>query len=395
MDRLVNALEKAADKIEGGLKYTTSFEGFEKDKDSGIDYVYYNVHALNTGDVPIPFTFNQFRDSGIVDKASQYFMAVDRLTVPTMLTPVMAWPMVDRNTVDNEYFSITLYYDDGKGDTKAYREYLEFPIPGVTSATNPIREPGMVMSFQGIMNSFNDAFNAATTALNADHAAELTQAPYMTFDPIANRIALNVLDELVEGKTIPNVTVFINSKAYVTFINAFITTFHGYNQPDGMDFKVNLSYNGINNATLPAFDDYKGVAYAGGAGLINYCEYPQTELFNNKRMVILNTSSVPVTNDLNSGDTSQSSSSNAMDQTLTDFVIVYSNALSGQSKTYIQYVPSLLRYKTLLNNTPLLNFDMTCFIEFTDHRRIQLLIPPGQCMTLKMRFQSKRTVITS
>ena len=136
--------------------------------------IYYNarIEADPLGErKQAKFSVNRVQE--ILHIPSDYELAIVRFKIPRTTIPMMFWK--------NNYWSITL-----KIGIQEYTEYLNF----IPNTTFPGRDS--IYTQQEFVDSINNAFVTAFTALNAAHTIASDFPPALYYDPITRLCTLEV-----------------------------------------------------------------------------------------------------------------------------------------------------------------------------------------------------------
>ena len=164
------------------------------------DNIYLDIIQRNlTSDFPLTFNFKEIRNEIIIDNPSNYYLGVDRFTIPSFYTPILTFlPQLGTFQALSQW-SITLAYFDAGNNLTFYRAFLPilpnniFPeIPLGTNITpadynNPffyIYDPNTLTI--SINEAFQTAFNSVVPAVPVD-----AKPPYITYNQDTRLFTLN------------------------------------------------------------------------------------------------------------------------------------------------------------------------------------------------------------
>ncbi len=196
-----------------------------------------------TGEAPVNAEYNVTKNEIILKKASDYYCAVIRFTIPLDQVPILICPIVP-NQGDPDLTPLIIGIEYGNGVAARFPVNLTYLnqgilVPPVQDKILQVITPYYFMySYQNLINMINIALGTAW--VNAGLQALLPNylSPYFFLDHTTNLISLVVPKHLTYGTpiapTLFKPTIFMNS-ALAGFLDAFNVSFNGYNNAQGND----------------------------------------------------------------------------------------------------------------------------------------------------------------
>ena len=383
------------------------------------DHVYYNIliphnPTSSTGGLPPNLaTFEENRVQPILDKPSDYYLAVTRFlvpggTIPIFIFRVNPYPNTD---INQGIYSVTLSWNGN--DVQQYVEYqtnasnntsynVPFAqIPPALSSSNPnqtLSNYYYVFSYQEMLDMVNTAIsNALYTLINTYGAPSDAVAPYFIYNPQTQLFSLisqiKYFDEATANGglgNLPTISLYVNLPLFRLFDGIEVIS-EGYNVTNNKYIRYviknnnNNFYFGNSNA---APTTYPYLYYQMSQ------EYPTIVNWNSLQSIVFTSVSLPSRSEYIPGTTSagsvglSQSGNNNFRQIITDFQVLQD--LGGSARTVIQYFPqSPYRYVDLLSNDPLRKLDITVWWSDTDNNLYPVTVPTGGVVTIKMLFIKK------
>jgi hypothetical protein len=326
-------------------------------EDTG-DHIYYNIDIRRTDQNKGVAVFNETRVEPILQKPSDYELAVVRFSIPSQSIPIFLWRENALNvTISylNFDFKTTLQHIP---NTPAGSPF-DFYGPAIWNYADLIDSINV-----GLLASFN-AFVAGTPAF----AGKPTTAPYMIFN--AETSLCSLIAEQAYDTTIAN-------PVYIYFNRNMINYFPALQNFDADD--------GDKAAWIRVKDNFNNTFVEGG---ITYYEvkeeYTTLFLWNDLQKILLETDAIPVRQELLGTQT------NKLRKIITDF-----EPLSSiNDRSQIQYFPQgPLRFYDLISDYPLRDMNLNIRWETKDGRTFPLYLNDYDNATVKLYFKAKGTMIT-
>lgn len=281
------------------------------------NYIYFNIETYFKGENT--FDFDDNRVQSILKNPSDYELAVERFSVPTIGIPIQF-------KIPNQY-KISLEYN---GTVK--ESFVTFPS---NSTAPPLYPP-----YQAIWhyNGFTEGINIALKDIHDQmKLAEPTFLPtkpvYMSYEENTNLFPLYCQS----AYTNPTIKLVFNDKLYNVF-----SSFSAFDRPTPVpkvnEFIILLKDYGNNSTTL------------GGYDFKIQQQFPTISLLATLRSLVFETNSIPVENELIG-----SSSKNITRQVITNFLIDQ----KVQDRSQIQFFPQgPQRWVTLSSRQELRRIDL-------------------------------------
>jgi hypothetical protein len=326
------------------------------------DHIYYNINIRkgpeNKGK-SFRAEFDENRVEAVLNKPSDYVLAVVRFSIPSQNIPIFIWK-------ENE-FKVTISYQNFDFTTT-----LQW-IPNSPGGTYDYFGPS-IWNYQdfidsinaGLLASFNN-FVAGTPAF----AHKPTTAPYMIYTAESELCSLIAEEKYdVSGTYADPVYIYFNS-TLTTYFPA-LQNFENETDP-------------IKTYYLKVKDNFNNVSVVGG---ITYYEvkeeYTTLFLWNDMQKILLETDSIPVNNELLGSQT------NKTRKIITDF-----EPLSNiNDRSQIQYFPQgPLRFYDLISDYPLKRINLRFYWETKDGRIFPIYLNDYDNCSVKIYFKRKGQMI--
>lgn len=326
------------------------------------NYIYYNVNIYNSTRGDIPAIYQEVRTAPILDRASDWELAVDRFTVPVDHLPIF---MFSTGT-----YNLTLNY----ANTDFTTTLTFFP-----SALPPNNNNGFIYYVQQFLSSINVAFQTSLATLTTANPSVVTTAPLMIYNPVTALFTLQA-PATYYGLTSTSspITVWFNTALYRMFetLQAYYNDF----TPLSKNFQIVIQDFGYNNS---------------GGTISMTVDSPCIGVWNTLQSLIFLSTGLPTQPEL-IGSNEGGSSANLQLKYLADFEIPVQNttAFSAVANIVYQYNPVQYRWIDLKGDAPLYAVDLQCYYQLIDGTQSLLQIESGRAFTVKLIFRRK-TVLTT
>jgi hypothetical protein len=328
---------------------------------------YYNIRVDYPLDVATSITkpiksvvFNTTRTSNILDKPSDYEVAVVRFYLPSEL-PIFVFD-TDTDGIAN-FLKVGLSFE-GVDVIKdlVYAPYCLDCFPA-----------NSVLYYQEFIDMINTAYAAAFVDLKAAKPLmPATEAPYMTFDSITDLCALFTQTAYDSGLASP-IKIYMNSTMFSRFFPSLIPKTidivgaHNYFWLRAQDNKNNTN---ASDSTVPA--GYFRMRQ----------EYKTLSLWSDLQTILLETDHIPTNPEY------EGTANDTTRRLLTDF----EPAVGLNDRQAFQYQPSgALRWYDLKSEYPLKSIDLRVFWKSKSGKVYPLILLQGGSATIKLRFRNKTT----
>jgi len=190
----------------------------------------------------------------IMNNPHDYYMTINKFTIPTQNIPIfIAEIQPPPNTDPNlTIYSVTLEYNG-----TVSQQYVEFvteqpniPVPSVSSSSGPKSPYYFVYTYNNFITMVNKALEDAYNNLPGGGPAG-GEPPRFQFDPINERISLVAQYANYDENSVNKVSIYMN-QALFTYFSGLSEEYLGYNQPNGMDTRIIVRWDG-NNVYNPVF----------------------------------------------------------------------------------------------------------------------------------------------
>jgi len=309
--------------------------------------IYYNARiSSDRGDGQNLAVFNENRVVPILQKASNYELAIVRFSVPTTQIPMFYWK--------TNYWSLTLRYNNVD-----YLQYLQF-IPNTTTNVEAVFEQ------QSFVDSINNAFKASFLALKTANPGIASDfEPIMYYDVVSDLITMNVQQNYL----VDNIDIFFNNP-----LNTLLYSFQNFfNQepPSQQVYRIIVAdRGGLNGSTLNGQPSY-----------LMSQEFPTTFTWNTASKIRFETSSIPVVRELDGAQTNKSSA------LLTDFDLPGDQRYSREPLIFYPVGP--LRFINLSSDDALYRIDIQVFYQDKEGNKFPLYLVNGEDLSIKMLFRKR------
>lgn len=307
--------------------------------------IYYNFTFYNESDFDKSAIINNTRVQNILERPSDYKMAVVRFNIPAINIPII-------NNFKDNYYYVRLEYDG------------EFSQIYMTQIPNEIPNAGRIWNYQEFINSINNALIASYNQLKLlKPLMPQTIPPKVVIAYDTKKI--EIFFETTYDSTIPNNTkVIFNKKLY----NAF-PTIESFALENNQEFAIIVKDNLINKRTISGIDYYAMYEESSSLFLINDFNDIQFESDN-----------IPISPELIDGN------KNITRRVLTDFEGIQ----QINNRSAIQYFPQgPLRWIDLKSNHPLRDTDLRVYYTTKSGDTYPLKVPPLETLTVKLLFRKK------
>jgi hypothetical protein len=335
-----------------------------------LDNIYLNVVFENNTNQEIPAVYSVTKTIPLLDKPSEYYLAIIRMDVPLNGVPLLVMPIIPNQV--NSNLTPFVFGINGFNTPVIYVPDNNNPVPVQNQPTQVITPYYYVFSYQNVLDAFNTALAASYVAAGAPGAAG---APFFIFNPVTQLISLIVA------------TAFIAAPATVT-CNIF-----AINYLEGFRFTLDVNTNTFtfvlentgNNGfalpgqTLPVVSPPTHLAMSQ--------EYITMEYWLNLRKIVLTSNTIPINPeyipayDSNGGQSGVSLSK----QVLTDFVPSIES--SADARSVAVYNPSAqYRLIDMIGDLPLINIDLQIYWSDKFGNYYPLMIEVLQQASVKIGF---------
>ena len=337
-----------------------------------VDNVYYNAVITNPARIggvdnpdAIQCEFSQEHLQPIIANPSEYYLAVERFTIPGNALPLFSFK--------DQYYSVTLSY--GGGD---YRSYLNF-VPVTAPSFDPIRQP--VYYYSQMVQMINNALLTSYLALKVDHPGAPDHAPQLIFNPNSQLFSF-IVPRTYDPLLGPTTEIYLNYKLALFFENIPFFSFSRAD-PDGKDslLIVRNVYNNYYPASTDPSVDYVGPTATYPAYQFTSA-FPYFRQWNQLKSIVITTQSVPCRREIIASNLSDNTT---FINSLTDFTPQV-NTSGDVLSTFYFFPQGPRRLIDLTDNNPLYRFDFKLFWSSFTGELFPLLLSPGNEASIKFLF---------
>lgn len=344
--------------------------------DTTEDTIYFNA-VVNNPNATVPSnwkyaTFDQTRTDNIVDKASDYYLAVARFELPGHYIPLHIFPIQFGQSDPNlSVYSVTLEYNG-----VASQQYLNFVTSDESATVPTTADPEQIVgpyyfvyTYQHLLKLLNTAFSDALS--NLAGAPGGAAPPVMSYDASTKLFTLEAMVEYydIDEAAIP-IYIYMNTKLYILFQGFFVNTLNSDvtgGAPDGKDVQFQ-----IENFSTATYDDLFYYITQNYISISNWNPF--------KRIVFIS-SGMPIQSEY------IPTSDDASEKVLVDFRPDESS--QEDIRSVYQYTPQFYRLIGLTSNLPLRRVAFRIYWEDKDNNFYLLKIPFLQQMSVKFALIRK------
>jgi len=323
------------------------------------DHIYYNIDirkGLDHKGLPFQATFNETRVDNIVNKPSDYDLAVVRFSIPSQNIPIFLWK-------ENE-FKITFSYLNFNFTTTL--QYIPNSPGGLYDYYG-----SSIWNYQDFIDIINVALLASFNAFVAGTPAfanKPTQSPYMIFNSETQLCSLIAQNDFDTTYTNP-VYIYFN-RGLINFFPAL----QNFDQNEDIKTSWIRVKNNFNNIIVKGAFTYYEVKE----------EYSTLFLWSDLQKIILETDTIPVSSEL------LGTQENKTRRVITDFEPISQN----NDRSVIQYFPQgPLRFYDLISNYPLKNMNLYIRWETKGGLSFPIYLNEYDIATVKLYFKKKGILI--
>lgn len=325
------------------------------------EHIYYNIEISNKENNDLRAEFSENRTVPILNKGDDYDLAVVRFDLPTINIPIFIWK-------PNEFFVSITYL------TNIFTREVPF-----ISNQNNISEYGQaIWQYQDFVDCINAGyllcfqdFQASAVYLTIPVIDRPTEPPRMIYNGITKKCS--IFARLQYDITKPNpIYVYFN-----TSLGTYFPAFQNYGNEINPILSHYLKFKDNRNNII----NFRGNSYFRLSE-----EWKELFLWNDMQKILFETDSIPVSNELISGQ------KHITRKVLTDF-----EPLSDiNDKSSIQFFPrSDLRFYSMFSGLELRKIDMRVFWQSKDGKVYPLYLTYNDKLTIKLYFKKLGTIISN
>lgn len=347
---------------------------------------------------PIAVDFNEIRSQPILQRPSDYHLAVARFDVETITLPLFI-PQIEANqaNVDKTVYVISLEYQGSVGQANVIwlPQDLSAPVPSspVGSTQDTSTNYYYAYSFNAWIYMINKAFQTAYNNLVAAHAPNPLPSsiqPFLLWDDASQQAVLcadiNGYNELPTAANA--IKIFFNSPLWTLF-SSFEAVYEGINPlVSGENYRLRIyDQFGTNELTIPL-----------GTFLQNFQEYSTVSLWNPIQSLVFTTGTLPVLPTLtskpqiyNSGNTLLQSNSNAISNVITDFEVAVGEGVSYRPSVY--YSPVIYKLFDMFGENSFSAIQISVFWKDCYSNLHKFFLGTGCSANMKLLFRKKAIMV--
>ena len=347
------------------------------------DLIYYNINQTNNSVASVPLTFNTTRTIKILDKSSNYAMAIVRFDVPGSALPLMYFRIEEgagQTDPDLGLYQIAItYLGTPYYVTLSYMaQDLTIPVPLPPSENNGLQvrsEYYYIHSYQHFIDILNTALATSFADFKADvPASPQTETAYFQYNEENQLISLVTPADYVGDITVRWNQALENLIQHLDVIKIDQDEFELVVRDTG----DNAYFRQLLGAAPPATADY----------LIFSQEYFNSH-FRAVRSILIKTNILPVPPEqvedvLRPGG-------NQYTYIVTDFDVDHESA--GRIKQHIIYNPQpQYRYIEMTSDTALYRVQLSFEWQNSQRETFPVLLSPYETADVKLLFQRRGTI---
>lgn len=338
----------------------------------------------------IQANYSTTRTTPIVDKPSDYYLAVARMTIPLNLLPLFIFPVIPNQANPNlSPFKLSLLYKNVvySADLIWVTQDPNIVPPVQDKAKQVITPYYFAYEWYHLIKIINvtlaTIYDAAKAANPADPNFAFTRKPTLIFDPVSGLFSFVVpkvwatftsFDQ--NGSTSNNVYLAANTE-FVEFMNGFY-----YNEYTRFLGPYDSVYN---------IYDFGNNNFSGDANFITFIQNINTlGLINSLKRIVVTSSAIPCNQEMipstsldNTGlDLSQGSL-----PIIADFIVQNSDLNSARSIAYV--LPNFYRFIDLKSTTPLSRINCSVFWSDNENNLFPIEVGTNQQISIKLAFIRK------
>lgn len=345
------------------------------------DHIYVDISFRNDLTVPQAISFNATNVASIVDRASDYYFSVIRMTCDINQLEIMR--------LQDNTFSVTLSY--AGVDEQVFVNAALIPV-NQRDATNP----SFIYTYPTFITAINQAFANAFAALAISSPGfSPTAPPRLVYQGPNDGLIFKVQLEYDPAVGPNPIEVYMND-ALGQLIQRFTGIFQ-YNATNGKDFKFAIDSNIATvetvstTAPLSSYDPNLPQPTAGTT-ILNI-QQPFQTFYNwyDFRTLFVSSSSLPISTQIT--ENQNQGGANAQEGIITDFVPIQFG-IGSDTLSRLEYLPTAeYRLIDLNSASPIRNIDFRVFYTSRNvlnadgsYTPIPLQLAPNQEFTIKMLF---------
>ena len=323
------------------------------------DHIYYNIDIRKPDDykgLRFPAEFNETRVEPVLKVPSDYELAVVRFSIPSQNIPIFLWK---ENT-----FSVSIKYS-----TFIFTTILQWTANSPAGTYDYYGKA--VWNYQdfidsinaGLLTSFNNFVAGVPPFLNIP-----TKAPYMTYDPTTQLCSLMAITKY-DSTYVNPVLIYFNGA-----LSNYFPALQNYGTSDPILTKLIKVKNNFNNDVQIGIDVYYKMSE----------EYSTLFLWNDLQKILLETDTIPVSNELLGSQT------NKTRKIITDF-----EPLSQiNDRSMIQYYPQgPLRFYDMISNYPMTNMNVKIYWTDKAGKIYPIYLNDTDNLTIKLYFKRRGIMV--
>lgn len=341
------------------------------------DLVYYDGTVVNNELFALPATINDTRGQHIIEVPEDWEMAVVRFDIDTTLIPISTIPMAPGavlGVASPSLLSFTMRY---------------LGVDSLIFVQNDTL--GEIFSFSQLLDQMNTTLATLFAALAPPPAQ--TDAPFLSYDSTTQLITM-----FFDGawRTAGTIELWSNTATHDKLIG-LPTTFAGFNQANGKDFRYLFTDGNVRNAPTLSAGRRAGFPVATDAindpMMFSQQEAVTISNWNTTRSIRLLTTSLPIIAQIEpsfSNITQQSGFSSASSQTISDFLLSNTdNPLSDRLS--IEYLPTAeYRMISLMGREAIRRVQIQAVFTMLDGEERPILLAPNAIFSCKLLFRRER-----
>ncbi len=374
------------------------------------DNVYFNVIMDHTNinwtqlpngspssQTPEDANYQVTRDIPLLDKASDYYVAVVRFAIPLDSVPVMVMEIVpNQNNPNLTPYIIGITYNATNYPNQLIYSADNNLVPPVQNQENQVITPYyFIYAYNAFIDMINASLSQTWSSSGLAGIFPNSIPPYFIYDTVGLTLIVPDCFRRVVSPLTNIPTIYVNS-ALESFLSSFQYYSLGTNQPFGKDEEFILSPN-RGDIVLSNVKPYypAGITPPATTASPNIAtdywsitsEYNTFQLWDSLRKIVIISNTMPVrTEGIPSANPASPGLSSGL-PILSDFVLDLQQA--GDSRSIAHYNPQTYKLVDLVSDLPLTKIDIQLFWQDRNQNLYPIKLSSFQTASIKLGFFRK------
>lgn len=322
------------------------------------EFIYLEVSFRNQTNINAPAVYSQNRTDSVVDRGSDYKLAVVKLSINLDLIPMFV--------LSQKNLSVTLAYP-ATGDTFTQNLFGSLPVNTPFYNVNSVlNEP------EGLNASLATALTGLIATVGGGYAGT-TNPPFFSYDASTDKFTLYVPDPGYASNDPNRVEIFLSNDLARLFEGLLEPLIPSNLLPANNTQFIVYANNGINAITLG------GVNY-----LFNTQQYSSSELWYDIRKILLLSKGFDTRKSYIS--TTTSNNRNISQPVLTDFTVTHNNTDQAPSTVLIYFPQGAYRWIDITTDDAISDLTFEFFYQTRSGDILPVLLSPGDSFDITLVF---------